>query len=489
MPIEFACPECARRLRVPDGSAGKHCMCPGCQVVVPIPSSSPQTTLNNRPNESQQSLEGKIQVACPQCQHLLISDAKLEGTQGLCLQCKAVFVISTTPTNKSVSQASFVFSCPSCHQLHNGKPEMAGRKGKCVACKTIFIIKPQPEASAYETNHSETAIAPSKSIPSSNPAQVAKDERTIKPTTRKNSITKTSDATGSNVTRASNLVPEEQLTIACPTCAAHLQAPVSWAGKTVQCSHCRSQMVVPQSDIAPLRADYLLASNNSANNNLWDNDLFAAIPAPDPFAHTNTPRSTHSARASSKNPYAPPGVGLGLDSGFAGSSDEQIRRKHLGHEASIRSFGLLFKIGSVIGVLSGVVYFLLASAQLFGGQQVVIGIFLFLLALITIGLSILQWFVAVGLRELSNFGRIGGTVIGVIGLLGIPFGTLISTYFLYLLWSKKGHVVFSPRYQRVREATPHIVYKTHIVVKILLGLLVAMIVVPIIALVIMGLMR
>ncbi len=464
-------------------------MCPGCQVVVPIPPSSPQPNRTSSANEPQQSLDGKIQVACPQCQHLLICDSKLEGTQGLCLQCKAVFVISTKPTNNSVSQASFVFSCPSCHQLHNGKPEMAGRKGKCVACKTIFTIMAQPETAVQETRRSETAIAPSKSRESIHPVQVAKDERAITPTTRTNSITKTSIATGSNVTRAPNVVPEDRLTIACPTCAAHLQAPVSLAGKTVQCSHCRSQMVVPHSDIEPLPADDPLGSNNSASNNLWGNDLFAAIPAPDPFAHKNTPRSTYSTGSSSKNPYAPPSVGLGLDSGFAGSSDEQIRRKHLGHEASIRSFGLLFMIGSVIGILSGVVYFLLAVANLFGGQQVVLGIFLFLLALITIGLSILEWFVAVGLRELSNFGRTGGTVMGAIGLLGIPFGTLGSAYLLYLLWSKKGQVVFSPRYRRVREVTPHIVYKTHIVVKILLGLLVAVIVLPIIALVIMGLMR
>lgn len=40
MPIEFNCPQCAKRLAVPDNSAGSKAKCPQCQNVVEIPSAS-----------------------------------------------------------------------------------------------------------------------------------------------------------------------------------------------------------------------------------------------------------------------------------------------------------------------------------------------------------------------------------------------------------------------------------------------------------------
>jgi hypothetical protein len=62
-----------------------------------------------------------------------------------------------------------------------------------------------------------------------------------------------------------------------------------------------------------------------------------------------------------------------------------------------------------------------------------------------------------------------------LGLIGFPIGTLISVYFLYLLLSQKGAYVFSPEYAQVIAATPHIQYKTSIVVWIFLGLLLVVI--------------
>ena len=66
-------------------------------------------------------------------------------------------------------------------------------------------------------------------------------------------------------------------------------------------------------------------------------------------------------------------------------------------------------------------------------------------------------------------------VLSAIGLLGFPIGTLISAYFLYLLVSEKGKVVFSDEYKEVIRKTPHIRYKTSIVVWIFLGLLLLLI--------------
>ena len=102
------------------------------------------------------------------------------------------------------------------------------------------------------------------------------------------------------------------------------------------------------------------------------------------------------------------------------------------------------------------------------------------------GLGLLQGFVAVGLRRLRNWARIVAIVFSVIGLIAVPIGTLISAYFLYLLVSEKGRIVFSDEYKRVIEQTPHIVYKTSVVVWILLILLIALISFGLVAAVVTG---
>ena len=68
----------------------------------------------------------------------------------------------------------------------------------------------------------------------------------------------------------------------------------------------------------------------------------------------------------------------------------------------------------------------------------------------------------------------------VIGLLAIPVGTIISGYFLYLLLSKKGTVIFSPQYKQIIAATPHIKYKTSKIVIALLLILIALIAIALI---------
>ena len=76
-----------------------------------------------------------------------------------------------------------------------------------------------------------------------------------------------------------------------------------------------------------------------------------------------------------------------------------------------------------------------------------------------------------GLRQQKPWSRIIATVGSVISLIGFPMGTIIGGYILYLLWGEKGRTVFSPAYTGVIAATPHLKYKTSIIVWILLGLL------------------
>jgi hypothetical protein len=90
------------------------------------------------------------------------------------------------------------------------------------------------------------------------------------------------------------------------------------------------------------------------------------------------------------------------------------------------------------------------------------------IGVVFIGLAALQIWVGIGLRNLKPWARIASGVLAGIGLLGFPIGTLINGYILYLLFSKKGAMLFSPDYQRVIAETPHIKYKTSIIVWIVL---------------------
>ncbi len=169
------------------------------------------------------------------------------------------------------------------------------------------------------------------------------------------------------------------------------------------------------------------------------------------------------------NPYASP-----LFSSRAAvdlSSPDAVRNKYLKHEASVKSVGLLYLLGGTVSLILSLVYIgmgagvvTLSGAELSRRMLIVVGIVFF-------AMSIVQLYSGISIRKLGSTGRIIITVFSVIGLLGVPVGTLISGFILYLLWSQKGNFVFTTEYQEVIKATPHIKYKTSIVVWILLGLL------------------
>ena len=175
------------------------------------------------------------------------------------------------------------------------------------------------------------------------------------------------------------------------------------------------------------------------------------------------------------NPFAAP-ASLSPTLGVAseGGEIEIIRRKHLKHEKAIKSFGALFYIGGAFTLfLFGIPILALKISALFisdlnGGPPWNV----LLLGGISILLGSSQIYVAQGLRRLKASGRSGATLLGGLGLLAFPIGTLIGPYLLYLLWSEKGQLIFSPKYQDILEATPHIVHKTSILAWILLGIIV-----------------
>ncbi len=148
---------------------------------------------------------------------------------------------------------------------------------------------------------------------------------------------------------------------------------------------------------------------------------------------------------------------------------ETVRKQYLTHEASLKSIGVLYLIGSVIMLVVGVI----ALLGLLPDEprdrppsfHVIMGVFF-------IVIGALQFQVGRWLRVLNPKARTPATIFAILGLLGFPFGTLINGYILYLLRSKKGDMVFSESYREVITATPHIKYKTSIAIWILLGVLV-----------------
>lgn len=160
------------------------------------------------------------------------------------------------------------------------------------------------------------------------------------------------------------------------------------------------------------------------------------------------------------NPYAAPAAPV--EDISANAQAEAIRKEHISHEASIKAVGLLYYLGG-IGVT------LAAAGGLIGAKDASV-----LVTLLLIGLGVGQFFAGWGVRALRPWGRVVGCILSGIGLIGFPIGTLINGYILYLFLSKKGRTIFAPEYQDVIAATPHVKYKTSILVWIFLALLLAL---------------
>lgn len=191
----------------------------------------------------------------------------------------------------------------------------------------------------------------------------------------------------------------------------------------------------------------------------------ANVPPPNPYG-------MNPQNAAPANPYAAP---TSQPMSHVGGSDpESIRKYYISHEASVKSIGTLYILGAFFGGLVTVGYGVMFFFALTSGrpQDQALLPMAVIAGLVCGTLSVVQGVTAFGLWKLKPWARITATVLSVIGLLGFPLGTLISGYFLYLLQSEKGSVVFNPAYQDIIRQTPHVKYRTSIVVWILLGILV-----------------
>lgn len=179
----------------------------------------------------------------------------------------------------------------------------------------------------------------------------------------------------------------------------------------------------------------------------------------------------------SDNIYAPPSAVV-ADHSDASERDLEIRRKHIAHEASLHSFGLLYYLSMVtmglvaIGMAAGLTD-AASNMQEFGTNVAVM--------VLCAVFAVASFYVGRGLRALNPRVRIPVTILAVIGLLAFPIGTLINGYLLYLVHSAKGKMVFSEEYRGICERTPDVKYRTSIIVWIFVALLVGLIVLAVIA--------
>ncbi len=295
-------------------------------------------------------------------------------------------------------------------------------------------------------------------VPSSGPSATVKPALPQRPTT------------------PTTAAPSELLKIRCP-CGQVLSAKKSAAGQTIACPKCAAKLRVPGAAPQPV-------SNGSAAAPLakpLDFDPFT-----DSDFQTANPLAPASRHAGPVNPYASSSPhSLGAHTG--GGQSDAIRRENLSHEASVRSIGLLYLIGAVLMMFVGLVGVIMGIVTLTrGGDAATAGVIAIVVSIVYSAMGGLNWFIGSGLRNLQNWARITAGIFAIPGLLGIPVGTLISAYFLYILLSKKGEFVCSEHYRRVVASTPHIKYKTSIVIWIFVGCLVLLITAGVVAAILAG---
>ena len=201
----------------------------------------------------------------------------------------------------------------------------------------------------------------------------------------------------------------------------------------------------------------------------------------------------------SDNPYAPSGSSYGdasLDANFDLSQAELIRKSHLSHETNVKSFGCLYTLGGILGILGAIFYIGIGilvmaggvvpkglESMVFGagGDRLVSGGLTTLVGVVFLAIAVAQLFAGRSMQTLNPSGKILAIVVAAIGMLQFPCGTLISGYLLYLLVSAKGRTVFSSAYKEVMQATPHIRYRTSIIVWIFLFILIGVLLLGVLA--------
>ncbi|MFC7337179.1 hypothetical protein ACFQY0_08320 [Haloferula chungangensis] len=170
----------------------------------------------------------------------------------------------------------------------------------------------------------------------------------------------------------------------------------------------------------------------------------------------------------SENPYQAPTVSEVAAPAEALPEVVQIRQAHLRHEASLKGMGSLFFLGGVLVIISLLPLLTIPFAGEFHG----VGWAEVLIIMMLITACVVQFVAWSGLRRLRPWSTVPAAILSALGLLAIGLGTIISIYFLYILFCKKGRFILSPAYQEIVAQTPGMKYKTPLWNWIVLGVIV-----------------
>lgn len=167
------------------------------------------------------------------------------------------------------------------------------------------------------------------------------------------------------------------------------------------------------------------------------------------------------------NPYQPPEAPI-LPA--ADTDAEAVRKKHLNHEANVKSVGLLYWLSAIILLINGVFELKNRQTGQIGGDSLAVAVVMIVAGAVLIPAG-------QALRSLNPIARIPVIIFSGLGLLGFPIGTLINAFILWLIFSQKGRTVFSADYKQVIAATPHIKYKSSLKGILLLLIVIGVIIV------------
>ena len=143
---------------------------------------------------------------------------------------------------------------------------------------------------------------------------------------------------------------------------------------------------------------------------------------------------------------------------------EALRRAHLWHESHLRSIGGLMVLFGACALFPGLLIFGIVS---FSATAVVLldgdplGVLRFVWPTLSVGLlfstsGALFLVAGFGLRRLDPNLRLGASLVVCLWLLKVSALSVLTPLALYLLWSRAGRVVLSPRYQAAMRLTPDI---------------------------------
>ena len=164
-----------------------------------------------------------------------------------------------------------------------------------------------------------------------------------------------------------------------------------------------------------------------------------------------------------ENPYEAPAV---VDVEAPAATDpEAVRLKHLGHETSLKSLGLICYIIGFLGCFSVAMTYFVAWYS--GSELPRIAYDLPQVAVWILPIPF-QFVVGYGLRRLLPWVRMPAGLLFAISLVRLPIGPLIGVWGLYLVLSAKGRIVLSPAYREIVAATQHLRYRRSSTARVLL---------------------